>query len=175
MQVITALKIREADKLGLMIPSFSPICAAAITKESVDVNKMALPSTILRGYHLRRTSDGKSFEIKSPTIKIGIISILEGSLKIDQTSRFTPTITKKIGMKKPYPMESSFSTISSFGDNNDTSTPAKKAPKIFSAPTDSDNPTKIKISAKTARVSICTLPAFKLSKYGMFLKRFAIK
>ncbi len=29
MQVITALKIREADKLGLMIPSFSPICAHA--------------------------------------------------------------------------------------------------------------------------------------------------
>ena len=91
-----------------MIPSFSPICAAAITKESVDVNKMALPSTILRGYHFRKTSDGNSFEIKSPTIKIGIISILEGSLKIDQTSKFTPTITKKIGMKKPYPIESSF-------------------------------------------------------------------
>ena len=131
-----------------MIPSFSPICAAAITKESVDVNKMALPSTILRGYHFRKTSDGNSFEIKSPTIRIGIISILEGSLKIDQTSKFTPTITKKIGMKKPYPIESSFSTISSFGDNNDTSTPAKKAPKIFSAPTDSDNPTNIKMSAK---------------------------
>ena len=91
-----------------MIPSFSPICAAAITKESVDVNKMALPSTILRGYHFRKTSDGISFEIKSPTIKIGIMSMLEGSLKIDQTSKFTPTITKKIGMKKPYPIESSF-------------------------------------------------------------------
>ena len=131
-----------------MISNFSPICAAAITKESVDVNRMALPSTILRGYHFRKTSDGNSFEINSPTINIGIISILEGSLKIDQTSRFTPTITKKMGMKKPYPMESSFSTISSFGDNNDTSTPAKKAPKIFSAPTDSDKPTNIKMSAK---------------------------
>ena len=77
-----------------MIPSFHQF-VAAITK-SVDVNKMALPSTILRGYHFRKTSDGNSFEIK----------VLQ--LVIFKIPNLTPTITKKIGMKKPYPIESSF-------------------------------------------------------------------
>lgn len=93
-------KIREIDKFGLMIFSFLLICVVVIIKESVDVNKIVFLSMILCGYYFFKMSDGKSFEIKSFIIKIGIISILEGFLKIDYIFRFILIIMKKIGMKK---------------------------------------------------------------------------
>ena len=51
--------------------------------------------------------------------------------------------------------------ISSSGFNSDTTTPAKKAPNIYSAPTPSARATSKMINAKMARMPICVVPPIK--------------
>ena len=128
--------------------------AAAITSDNVEVNRNAEEIVVLRSYHLPINATGISLEIKKAINSKGMIINKPGSCTSDGMFKFTPTIMKNIGIKKPYPNESNFSTISWSGPNNDTITPAKKAPNIFSAPTPSAKPTSRIISANTARIPI---------------------
>ena len=53
----------------------------------------------------------------------GIINNNDGSLINDGIFKSTPTMIKKIGIKNPYPNESSVCTNSSSGFSKDTTTP----------------------------------------------------
>lgn len=58
-------------------------------------------------------------------IRTGIMIKIDGSFIKEGIFKSTPTIIKNIGMKKPYPNESSFSTISSSGLRRETTRPAR--------------------------------------------------
>ena len=61
----------------------------------------------------------------------GIINNNDGSLINDGIFKSTPTMIKKIGIKNPYPNESSVCTNSSSGFKGNNHT-AKNAPSIYS-------------------------------------------
>ena len=93
----------------------------------------------------------------------GIINNNDGSLINDGIFKSTPTMIKKIGIKNPYPNESSVCTNSSSGFSKDTTTPTKNAPSIYS-PTPSASATNRIINAKIALIPICVVPPIKRCK-----------
>ena len=72
-------------------------------------------------------------------------------------SSFTPVVMKNIGMKKPYPIDVNLSIVASLGSNNFITIPARKAPKMFSAPTLSATVTRVKIKKNANLISSCVV------------------
>ena len=145
---MTALKINIPEVSAEIVLSCSAIFAAAMTKDKVEVNKNAEAIVVLVSNQRFINKTGISFDTTKAMMSTGIIKSRDGSLIKDGILRSTPTIIKNIGIKNPYPNESNFSTISSSGFNNETTTPARNAPKIYSAPTPSASATNKIINAK---------------------------
>ena len=110
--VITALNTSIPEISGEIVPNCSAILAAAITRESVDVNKNADEIVVFISYHFPIILTGINFEIKKAINNKGMISNKPGSFIKEGMFKFTPTMIKNIGMKNPYPNESNFSIIS---------------------------------------------------------------
>ena len=122
---MTALKINIPEVSAEIVLSCSAIFAAAMTKDKVEVNKNAEAIVVLVSNQRFINKTGISFDTTKAMMSTGIIKSRDGSLIKDGILRSTPTIIKNIGIKNPYPNESNFSTISSSGFNNETTTPAR--------------------------------------------------
>src|SRR5690625_4056899 len=156
--VNTATKINASCIVPSIIPTSAATVDAATTKLRVEASKTPELNVSRQLNHLRMISEVIIFDMKIQPINKGIKSNKLGSDRRDQRSKLTPTITKKIGIKNPYPNESNWCINSLFGPSIDTTTPAKKAPKIISTCMTSDKATNRNSNANTARVPICTVP-----------------
>ena len=85
--------------------------------------------------------------------RIGIRARARGLAKSCLMFSRTPVMMKKNGIRKPYPIEVSFSWVFSVGSRSFMTIPAKKAPRIFSAPTCSAIVTRMNIRKKASRIS----------------------
>ena len=96
----------------------------SITNDNVEVSK----NRCYRCLIIKPTSNketGINFEIIKARMSTGIINNNDGSLINDGIFKSTPTMIKKIGIKNPYPNESSVCTNSSSGFSKDTTTPLR--------------------------------------------------
>lgn len=137
-----ALKINMPDISDDIVFNCSAILADAITNDNVEVSKNADAIVVLLSNQRLIKKTGINFEIIKARMSTGIINNNDGSLINDGIFKSTPTMIKKIGIKNPYPNESSVCTNSSSGFSKETTTPAKNAPSIYSAPTPSASATK---------------------------------
>src|SRR5699024_12696750 len=99
--VITALKIKIPDISEYIVSSCSAIFAEAITKENVEVNTNAEEIVVFISNHLRIYTTGINLDIKNANIKNGIMINNDRSFINVGIFKSTPTIIKKIGIKKP--------------------------------------------------------------------------
>ena len=96
----------------------------------------------------------------------GIRTIVFGSAKRLGMSSLTPVRMKKKGIKKPYPIASSFCCVDSLGERSLMTMPATNAPKMFSAPTCSARTTRVMMTANDKRMSICVVDLLNLERAG---------
>ena len=72
----------------------------------------------------------------------------------DQNPNLHQSSQRKLELKTHNQMNRAYEPNSGFGDNRETRTPARKAPRIFSAPTVSEMATSTIIRVNTALVPI---------------------